>query len=1453
MGSMNMSDNALGHITLLRIENPLDPHVHTRHETPWEPKKSVADYLGEVSSDVVVSLNGGIIEQERWGSTYAAPGDNVVVCPVPRGGDGGKSVLRVAAFVALSYYAPMAGQWMAANAGFGAASAWTVGAMVAGSMVINSVLPAPMPTAESNPSSPAESPSYGIDGAKNTATEGIPVPVVYGRFRMGGNIIGTYVQNDGKTQDLYMLINAGEGPIAGIDRDSIEINDQPIANFSDVELVQRPGLANQPVIPWFDDTITPVNRNLRITTDWLTHTTDGVVDKLRFDLTFPGGLVRVDGESGKKHAESTTVEIQYRKVGATTWEDMPHASADEYLDYWQFPDGYTLDGTEYVDPSEPTVVRNSLGYIVGNVLTEPHYSTGPITITDRTRVALRRSILSGALEQAEYEVRIRRQNADSDSEEFIAKQQAIEDNGGTPDVVQNVVTLTDVNEIVTENVTYKHTALVALKIRLSDQLNGIPTVTYLHRGRLIRTWDGSRWIDKASNNPAWIVLDALTNARFGGGVPDERIDMAAFRRWAAHCDDKGLTFDGVIDTDGNLWDSLQHVFRAGHAQIVMQGTRYSVAMERADTPVMMFGVGNIVADSFSIDWASMADRANEMEVSYFDKEDGYRQRTIKVYDQAAIEAGRPQRSSAITLPGVVTAERAYQEGLFQLNLNRYVRQSVSFDAPIEAIACTVGDLIYVQHDNPQWGFGGRLAAGSTTSILKLDRPVAMEYGNSYRALVHLDVVERNQGTITNIVGDYLYLDGYDGVAKVKRVQIAGKELAVLDTFTSQDGNGVVVDSSAGLSIGEAYTLYDTDVIEERDVVPTLEASEEVTELVLQSPLSAAPNALANWMFGETQKEKKPFRVKSIDVSSDHTRKISAIEYNASVYDLSGEPTPTPNYSSLPLRPEHVEIIGAEEELTRIANVVRSRVTVSWDPVLNGGYAGADVYLSTNSSPYSHVTQVKGTSYALEAEDGDYLRFKIVAVDSVGNPAPYETAPVLTHRVVGKLAPPSDVTGFTVRKATGGILLEWSAVPDADVKGYELREGPSWDSGEVIVADYAGTQFRAEKSEAGSYTYHIRAIDTGGRYSENPVTVTLELPAPSPVVNFDCIQNGKTIYFRWDSNPEPDVVSYEIREGTNWSTGELVTQVDGTTHTMSSDIPGARTFWIKAIDSSTVYSSEAVFSTTEIARLEDRNVLHVEDQVALGFPGNKFNVTLVPGALELTASKYYGEYIYPVNLPQSYRARNIIDSNLLSVDANSPTWAEATFAWADTQAQQPWTKQADINSVGMRHQMSRFVGLPVTATEGFGLNNSTDGVVGTPAAEATGVTYEPGRFVDGARVNDNTHISWAVDVPSTFRTTFWLVPKAIDDLLFWSVVGASGGLQVGYSLRDGAFFLEDGQQNTINVPFELAVDDRLLVAVVQTETTRKLMVGRVAGGFGYQVTQAEMTPIGSFNEMRLYGL
>jgi len=1192
-------------IPVIRVVNPFDPREFVRETFVWKSGKPLSDYLPMGMVEHVVSINGKLVQLEDFAVTYLDQTDNLVLCPVPtgRGDSGGKNVLRMVAMIAVAVFAPYATTALlgingaAAIGGLGV-SMVTAGITIAGGMLVNALLPPPKPTAKS--SQVGDSATYGIDGAKNTSAEGLAVPVCYGTFRAAGNIVGLYVQNEGNKQFLYMLINAGEGPVVSLS--DLRINDQPASYYKNVEVQTRLGYASQDMIPWFADTSTPrAQSRLLIAGEYKYYTTVSQVDRLRFDVVFPSGMGKANEKTNAVSATTVNLEIEVNKVGTTEWVGVgttdigynplfhyktPDSRVEQFdangrftnfLDVpgqsftsYTLPAGYiysgpglatagvpnatdtvyqevTVSSTVYQDGATTTTTTSYVP--VGTFDRERIYQPG-VTITESSTVALRRSFYTGTLEQGIYNTRVRRTTPDA-----------------TSLLIQDKVTLTDINEIVMDDVQYVNTALVGLKIQLDDQLSGIPNVTFINGGRILPTYNflTNQWESRGTSNPAWIALDVMSNRRYGGAMPYARFDLEMFKTYAKHCEAAGLSFNGVIDSSTNMWDALQPIMRCGHAQIVNVGTRFTVVIERATDVSQMFGMGNIIEGSFKQSWLSLSDRSNEIDVTFFDKEDLYRQRTVRVSDSNAVTRQDAQRPSAITMVGVVDAAQAYREGFFQLNLNRYILQTVEFSAPTESIACTVGDLIYVQHDMPQWGQAGRLEAASTKSVIQLDHTITMIAGKQYKLMLRFDAVVRNEGSIVSITGTTVIANSPLAPGRVKRFSANGNDRAILSTFNPGAGLSGFVLEGAPFQIGAPYKVWDTDVIEERDVVV---AAGEQSTVTVMSPYTELPAQFVNWMFGEVTKVKKPFRVKAIKGSHDYKRDLSCVEYNDSVYDLSGAVLPTGNFSELDAGVQHVIIDGVDETMIASGAGFFSQVKVGFHSTQES-YSSSIVKVSTNGSSFQIIDPAAKFQAVMKAEAGDVLIFRVIATDAVGAVANEKTAPVIEYTVLGRKAPGA-ASGLYAVFGREGTTIHWDAPLEPDWEKTTIRVGANWNAGQEIYAERGTSVLLKPEIAPVTRNYMLRnsiprvnaAVDS---------SISIAFLAPDKLVFLAALQNMGAVNLIWQNARTIQYLkSYTFRVGGVGDSFEsLPDQAEITSesraHTMVFPTAGTRRVWGYATD------------------------------------------------------------------------------------------------------------------------------------------------------------------------------------------------------------------------------------------------------------------------------------------------
>ena len=652
--------------------------------------------------------------------------------------------------------------------------------------------------------------------------------------------------------------------------------------------------------------------------------------------------------------------------------------------------------------------------------------------------------------------------------------------------------MTDIAEIISERVRYNHTAFYGVKIRLSDQLSGMPKITAKVKGIKVKHYDYSGNVTQTvwSNNPAWITLDMLTNRRYGAGLPLSRIDLRMFVEWAAFCSAKKLTFNGVFDSISNVWDACQIVLRVGHARFTSVGNIYSLTIYRASEPVMMFGSGSIIEGSLQLSWQSLEDRANEFEVEYFDRENDNKPAIVRVVNEKALDRGEPQRVSTIRMVGIDNQAQALHEAYFQKALNEHLIMTGQFEATVESLACGVGDVVLIQHDMPDWGESGRIKPESGRTLINVDRPLEISASPADMSFLILHpAVLRGTGVISNIntTNKIIYMTGLSTDIRGKRIRVGTKDLQVLSISGVGGYIEVVVDSVAGLSVGNAAELWDTDVIETRKI-QAYDASKR--QIRLAGPLSVDPQDFANYMVGKSTLTAKPVSITGISGTGEYKRSIKFIEYNHTVFDPENAQS-TPIYSRPVTAVQHVRDLRVTEEVTMRTGSLVSDIVVSWLKPADGNYAGAQIYMSRNGGPLlRHGTASAGaTVYHTTAVYGESLVFKVVAYDGAGRVADFDTAPIFGYNVIKSSDLPPVVQNFRATLGMDGVELMWDWIDDPDIAGYEIREGASWGAGRKLVEKLASNRFFSTEKDH-SYVYWIKATDVTGKQSPAAAMATV---------------------------------------------------------------------------------------------------------------------------------------------------------------------------------------------------------------------------------------------------------------------------------------------------------------------------------------------------------------------------
>lgn len=1072
--------------------NPFDLTDLQQANLAYDQNKTLADYLEGLPKEVAwtVGYCGQPVKPEDWATIRPTPNSNIVLVRTPEGGRGGKTAMRIVAMIALMVAAPHLGAMLLPSSLAGstlAASIASATVLVTGAVVINALLP---PTAGMKKSK-EESNTYGIDGPKNTAQEGGVVPIGYGEYRIGGNIVDLFTRNVGKDQYLFIRTVLNQGEIEAIE--DIEINGEPLSSFENVQVRKRFGLDTEQPNDWFDESTRLINHNLHLDTDWSVRGTTGQVDRIRLDVMFPMGLYSIDQDDGStKDQRQVTLEFEYApcdNAGNLTgsWSSLPLLSerpvttsganflsssgtntasltveTNDYIGSGQYrlegfyrPVGATdwvsagvVTGSpttnvqagrvRMVETTWPTVqytfhFPTSGAYemrVEGGAATEG-YSIGEesvttaLTIRDNTSKPKRLTYESAVLDRGYYKVRARR----TDQEKLASGKQV--------DYVYDEVYLTDIGEIDRASVNLNGIANLSLCIKASEQISGIPTVTARCKFSKLKVYDeeGAVVATQWSDNPADIVVDMLTHPIRGAGYSPSKIVWSKYIEFRDYCEAEGLKFNGVFDTANTLWDAMQTVAKIGHGTVVPRGTKFSFAVDMPADPVALFTPANIFEDSFKKTWLSLTERANEIQLRFQDKEDGYKEATVRLADNAAFARGERQKIATVEGFGITDLDQAISEAEYHARQNSYIRSFIEFDAPLEAIGVTIGDVALIQHNSVDFlgGTGGRFASGSTTTSIKLDRQVHMVTGKQYALLGFHSALKRYDVTVTNILGSRVTVTGLPDVdpnalLRCARAKQGSVDVEIIDIVKVGSTFKLIVDDTTGITTG-AMELWDIDVIEERDVVNNPGDHDTIT---VTSAFSQAPEQFANFLFGEKSTYREPYRLRSISGDGIEKRTLSFVQYDARCYERGGWDVPA---ITRPVRQGvgQVRDLVAEYTKTPLPEQDRIPITLSWNVPLDTIYAGADIYVSQDGR-WRIIGSSNGTEFRADFSRGESVKFKVVAFDDSKARALFSAAPTIDVNLdlfEVDLATPSNLAYELWWRTEATARVSWDAPAGAD--------------------------------------------------------------------------------------------------------------------------------------------------------------------------------------------------------------------------------------------------------------------------------------------------------------------------------------------------------------------------------------------------------------------------------------
>lgn len=239
-----------------------------------------------------------------------------------------------------------------------------------------------------------------------------------------------------------------------------------------------------------------------------------------------------------------------------------------------------------------------------------------------------------------------------------------------------------------------------------------------------------------SENPALCILDYLTNTTYGRGVPITDIDLVSFMTEANYCDDvitlkdsagndvpnqKRYTCNGFLNPDESSLDNLKRLLTSCRGVLIPPSDKFVLKIDKPETSVFTFDKTNIVGN-WQIAGRGVRQRKNKVVSTFFDKNNKHDQTFSVTSSTGTRDFKADDNDRELT----ADLEYAFTDDLVRVDLlsQHYLKQSrlnwtVSFTATMQAIGVEAMDVVKIDHPHLGWS-SGELGEGKLFRVTQVE-------------------------------------------------------------------------------------------------------------------------------------------------------------------------------------------------------------------------------------------------------------------------------------------------------------------------------------------------------------------------------------------------------------------------------------------------------------------------------------------------------------------------------------------------------------------------------------------------------------------------------------------------------------------------------------------------------------------------------------------------------------
>lgn len=621
-------------------------------------------------------------------------------------------------------------------------------------------------------------------------------------------------------------------------------------------------------------------------------------------------------------------------------------------------------------------------------------------------------------------------------------------------------------------ISYANSACVALEIDSEAFGSNLPARSYLVDGIQVQvpanynattrtyattgigtlggTWDFSTFTPETTSNPAWILYDFMSNSRYGLGLSSQNLETAAIQLYtiSQYCD--GLVPDGNGATEPryqlngaftqrvDAFKLLQAIAATFRGQIYWAGGQVSVSADMPKSPIKIYSAANVINGNFVYEGTSLKTRHTVANIHFTDPDNQYRP-GVEITELPPQVAQRGVFAADVLGFGVTSRGLAHRLGNWLLYTENFQTETVTFSVGWDSAFVMPGDLIQIADVNVAGiRMGGRLRSNSSTTALALDMAFSPVAGQSYTATVVLE-----DGTIAQSV-------------------------TISSFYDVPFGTGSYTVANLATPLPKPVYSGSVFILQDANTPPT------------------------EWL------------VVGITESSRGIFEIVAAEYNPNKYALV-EQVPTlnvPAFSALP-----ASLIAPLAPPTNVAGMTTLsgqglttliKTFASWTMPVDSRIVQYQVSVVNSSGTTVAALAVTGASTEIDGLSPDTYYISVRSLGANGSTSSWAYSSPLTITGQSNVAP-SAPTGLSATSGNRTVYLQWTAAAGQAVQFYNVfRSSTATAPGQsgslaALIGTSGGTSYNDADSQTltpgTTWYYWVEAVTTTGVIGALSASVT----------------------------------------------------------------------------------------------------------------------------------------------------------------------------------------------------------------------------------------------------------------------------------------------------------------------------------------------------------------------------